>query len=168
MGFDLGTLLQQHAGHVTAADPDGVGQAFRHVVGEQPHASVALGIAAALRAAETPPFAQMVNQLYVHSDESLRTDLVNLLLDDVSPAMLTALAGSIGDLMGQNGHPRLTAEQVAEIAPAQVAEIAAVAEQHNPGILDRVATLFAKQHDVFGALDSATLKVALSHMAQLH
>lgn len=166
MGFDLGSLLQQHAGHVTAADPDGVAQAYKHIVGEQSQAAIAHGIASALRDSDTPPFSQMVSQLFFHSDSNLRTQLLNLLLDNVSPAMLTALSGSIGDLFTQNGHPSLTPEQVADIAPPQVAEIAAVAEQHNVGIIERVATLFAQYPAIFNALDSNTLKTALGKMAE--
>lgn len=166
MGFDLGTLLQQHAGNVTAADPDGVAQAFKHIVGGQPQASLVQSIAETLRSGDTPPFAQLVSQLFVHSDSDLRTKLLNLLLDNVSPAMLTALSGSIGHLLTENGHPSLTPEQVADIAPPQVAEIADVAEQHNVGIIDRVAALFSKNPDIFNALDSNILKVALAKLAQ--
>lgn len=168
MGFDLGSLLQQHAGHVTAADPDGVAQAFKHIAGQQPPASIAQGIAAALTTGTPSPFGQLVSQLFFHSDSGLRTELLNLLLDNVSPAMLSALSGSIGNLMSENGHPRLSAEQIADIAPPQVAEIAVVAQQHNLGIVERVATLFAQHPDVFNALDSTSLKTALGAMAQLH
>lgn len=168
MGFDLGNLLQQHAGHVTANDPDGVAQAFRHIAATQPQSSIAEGISTALRAGETPAFAQIVSQLYLHSDATLRTTLLNLLLDNVSPAMLEALSGSIGQLLTDNGHPQLNSEQVADITPPQVAEIASVAEQHNPGIVDRVATLFSRHADIFNALDSSILKSALGKMAQLH
>ena len=166
MGFDLGSLLQQHAGHVTAADPDGVAQAFKHIVGEQPQSSVAQGIARAFLSDQTPPFAQLVSQLFLRSDTGLRTELLNLLLDNVSPTMLSALAGSVGTLFTENGHPHLSAEQIADITPPQVAEIAAVAQQHNAGVVERIATLFAQHANVFNGLDSDILKVALGTMAQ--
>jgi len=166
MGFDLGSLLQQHAGHVTAADPDGVAQAFKHIVGEQSQSSVAQGIARAFLSDDTPPFAQMVSQLFFRSDSGLRTELLNLLLDNVSPTMLSALAGSVGTLFTENGHPHLSTEQITDITPPQVAEIAVVAQQHNPGIVERVAMLFARHPDIFNGLDSDILKVALGSMAQ--
>jgi hypothetical protein len=168
MAFDLGNLLQQYSGHITAADPEGVGQAFKHMAGQVPSSALAQGVVAAFRAEDTPPFAQMVSQLFFHSDQVQRTALLNQLLDDVSPAMLTALEASVGHLLRQNGHPQLTPEQVAEIAPPQVAEIAATAEQHNPGVLERVATLFAQHPEVLNSLDSNSLKTALGKMANLH
>ncbi|WP_156369422.1 hypothetical protein [Duganella sp. Leaf126] len=168
MGFDLQTLLQQHAGHVTAADPDGVAQAFKHIVGEHPPPTVASGIAHALLSDQTPAFSQIVSQLFLRSDTGLRTELLNLLLDNVSPTMLSALAGSVGALFTENGHPHLSAEQIADITPPQVAEIAVVAQQHNVGIVERVAALFARHAEVFNGLDSSILKVALGAMAQQH
>lgn len=168
MAFDLGNLLQQFAGHPTATDPEGVAQAFSHVAGDAPHASIAQGLASAFLSDATPPFGQLVSQLFGRSDPALRTSLLNLLLDDVSPAMLTALAGSVGELFTQNGHATLTPQQVEEITPPQVAEIAATAQQHNPGVIERVAGFFAQHPQLVNSLDSASLKVALGKMAQVH
>lgn len=168
MAFDLGNLLQQFAGHPTAADPDGVAQAFSHVAGGAPRSAIAQGLASAFLSDDTPPFGQLVSQLFVRSDPALQAGLLNRLLDDVSPAMLAALAGSVGELFTDNGHAQLSPQQVADITPPQVAEIATTALQHNPGVAERVATLFADHPQLVNSLDSASLKVALGKMAQVH
>lgn len=67
-----------------------------------------------------------------------RADLLNQLLAHVSPAMLTSLAGSIGEFTDNGAQPQLTPEQAEQITPAQAEEIAATAEQHDPGILERI------------------------------
>lgn len=168
MAFDLGNLLQQFAGHPTATDPEGVARAFSHVAGDAPRASLAQGLASAFLSNETPPFGQLVSQLFVRSDPQLQAGLLNQLLDDVSPAMLTALAGSVGELFTDNGHAKLTPQQVEDITPPQVAEIATTAQQHNPGVVERVAAFFADHPQLVNSLDSASLKVALGKMAQVH
>ena len=168
MAFDLGNLLQQFAERPTATDPDGVSQAFSHVVGNTTPATIAQGLASAFLSDDTPPFGQLVSQLFGRSDPQLQTGLLNQLLDHVSPAMLTALAGSVGELFTENGHAKLTPEQVAGITPPQVAEIAATAQQHNPGVIERVASFFADHPQLVNSLDSASLKVALGKMAQVH
>lgn len=168
MAFDLGNLLQQFAERPTATDPEGVSQAFSHVVGNTTPAAIAQGLASAFLSDDTPPFGQLVSQLFGRSDPHLQTGLLNQLLDHVSPAMLTALAGSVGELFTENGHAKLTPEQVAEITPPQVAEIAATAQQHNPGVIERVATFFADHPQLVNSLDSSSLKVALGKMAQVH
>ena len=168
MAFDLGNLLQQFAGQPTAADPEGVAQAFSHVVGDTPRSTIAQGLASAFLSHDTPPFGQLVSQLFGRSDPHLQTSLLNQLLDHVSPAMLTALAGSVGELFTEDGHAKLTPEQVADITPPQVAEIAATAQQHNPGVVERVASFFADHPQLVNSLDSASLKAALSTMAQAH
>jgi len=168
MGFDLGNLLQQFAGHPTAADPEGVAQAFSHVVGDTPRASIAQGLASAFLSDDTPPFGQLVSQLFVRSDPQVQAGVLNQLLDDVGPTMLAALAGSVGELFTANGHATLTPQQVADITPPQVAEIATVAQQHNPDVVERVATFFADHPQLVNSLDSASLKVALGKMAQVH
>jgi hypothetical protein len=87
-------------------------------------------------------FGQMVSQRFLISNAQQRAGLLNHLLDDVSPDMQAALGGSIGQLLKQNGHTRLTAEQAANLTPPQVAEIAVTAVQHNPGIIGRVNAFY--------------------------
>ena len=168
MGFDLGNLLQQFAAHPTATDPEGVAQAFSHVAGDAPRASIAQGLASAFLSSETPPFGQLVSQLFVRSDPQVQAGLLNQLIDDVGPTMQAALAGSVGELFTANGHATLTPQQVSDITPPQVAEIATTAQQHNPGVVERVASFFADHPQLVNSLDSASLKVALGKMAQVH
>jgi hypothetical protein len=166
MGFDLGNLLQQYLGGVT--DPARAEQDFPHAVQQAPQASVASGVTEAFRSDQTPPFADMVSQLFGRSDPQQRAGMLNQLLANVSPAMLTALAGSIGGLFGQNGQPQVTAEQAEKITPAQVQEIATTAEQHNPGIVDRIGDFYAQHPQLIQALGGAALAIVLGKMAQSH
>ncbi|TFW18004.1 hypothetical protein [Duganella callida] len=79
-----------------------------------------------------------VSQLINHGDRNQRAEIVNQLLNNVSPEMLTSLAGSIGEFLSPGGKPFVTADQAEQITPAQLEEIAATAEQHQPGIVDQL------------------------------
>ena len=166
MGFDLGNLLQQYLGG--GADPARAEQDFPHAVQAAPPGAVAQGVTEAFRSDQTPPFPQMVSQLFGRSDPQQRAGMLNQLLANVSPAMLSALAGGIGNLFGQNGQPQVTPEQAEHITPQQVQEIATTAEQHNPSIVDRVGTFYAQHPQVVQALGGAALAIVLGKIAQAH
>lgn len=164
MGFDLGNLLQQYLGG--AIDPARAEQDFPQAAQNAPRGAVAQGVTEALRSDQTPPFAQMVGQLFGRSDPQQRAGMLNQLLSNVNPAMLTALAGGIGNLFGQNGQPQVTPEQAEKLTPQQVEEIAATAEQHNPGIVDRIGDFYAEHPQLVQALGGAALAIVLGKIAQ--
>ena len=166
MGFDLGNLLQQYIGG--AIDPARAEQDFPQAAQQAPRGAVAQGVTEALRSDQTPPFAQMVSQLFGRSDPQQRAGMLNQLLANVSPAMLTALAGGIGNLFGQNGQPQVTPEPAEKITPQQVEEIASTAEQHNPGIVDRIGDFYAEHPQLVQALGGAALAIVLGKIAQSH
>jgi len=174
MGFDLGNLLQQYLGNAVggatdaAADPARAEQDFPQVAQHAPQGAVAQGVTAALRSDQTPPFAQMVGQLFGRSDPTQRAGMLNQLLANVSPAMLAALAGSIGNLLGHGGQPQVTPEQAEQITPQQAEEIAATAEQHNPGIVDSIGNFYAQHPQLVQALGGAALAIVLGKIAQSH
>jgi hypothetical protein len=164
MGFDLGNLLQQYLGG--AIDPTRAEQDFPQAAQQAPRGAVAQGVTEALRSDQTPPFAQMVGQLFGRSDPQQRAGMLNQLLANVSPAMLAALAGGIGNVFGQNGQPQVTPEQAEKITPQQVEEIASTAEQHNPGIVDRIGDFYAEHPQLVQALGGAALAIVLGKIAQ--
>jgi hypothetical protein len=82
-----------------------------------------------------------ISQLFLLSNPEQRADIVNRLLSNVSHEMAASLAASIGDF-GEETHPHVTPEQTEQITPAQVEEIAATAEQHAPGVVNRVTDFF--------------------------
>jgi hypothetical protein len=166
MGFDLGNLLQQYLGG--AADPARAEQDFPQAAQAAPPGAVAQGVTEAFRSDQTPPFAQMVSQLFGRSDGQQRAGMLNQLLAHVNPAMLSALAGTVGNLFGQNGQPQVTPEQAQNITPQQVEEIAHTAEQHNPGIVDHIGAFYGEHPQLVQALGGAALAIVLGKIAQSH
>ena len=82
-----------------------------------------------------------ISQLFLLANAEQRAAIVNRLLSNVSHEMVVSLAASIGDF-GEEQRPRVTPEQTEQITPAQVEEIAATAEQHAPGVVEKVTAFF--------------------------
>ncbi|WP_343729143.1 hypothetical protein [Duganella sp.] len=95
----------------------------------------AASVKAALHSQQQAPFPLTISQLFLRSSPEQRAELLNQLLANVSPEMRTALAGSIGSFSDDGSQPHVTPEQTEQIAPGQVEEIAATAEQHTPGVI---------------------------------
>jgi hypothetical protein len=167
MGFDLGNMLQQYLG--AGAQNVDQGQAaddFDRVSQNVPREDVARGVTQALRSDQTPPFPQMVGNLFGNSNPDQRAGMLNQILASVGPSLLSGGAGGIlGKLLG-GGQNRVTPDQASQLSPDQVTQIAAQAEQHNPGIVDQMGDFYAQHPTLVKTLGGAALAIALGHMAQ--
>ena len=171
MGFDLGSLLQQYAG----SNPANQAQAendFDRVAQNAPPSHLAEGVSEALRSDQTPPFPQMVGQLFNQGDSGQRAGMLNQLLGGIGPGVLSSIAGgALGSLFGGHGSantdvPQLTPQQASAMTPEQVQEIAAKAEQDNPGIVDRMGAFYAEHPQLVKGLGGVALALVLGRMAQ--
>lgn len=169
MGFDLGNLLQQYAGS-HPANPEQAENDFDQVAQNASTTDLAQGVTQAFRSDETPPFPQMVGQLFGNSDGSQRAGMLNQLISGIGPGVLSSLAGGVlGNMFGNhnsNAAPQITPEQAQQMSPQQVQEIAEQAQQHNPGIMDRMGEFYAQHPQLVKGLGGAALAIALGHMAQ--
>lgn len=169
MGFDLGNLLQQYMGGANA-NPDRAADDFDQVANTAPRAQVAQGVTAALRSDQTPPFPQMVSQMFGQSDPNQRAGMLNQLIGGLGPGLLGSIAGgALGNIFGggsNNAQPHVTPEQAAKMTPEQVQEIAAKAENENPGIVDRMGDFYAENPTLVKAIGGAALAIVLGQVAQ--
>jgi hypothetical protein len=110
----------------------------------------------------------MVGQMFSQGSPDQRAGMLNQLLGSIGPGLLSSVAGgALGNLFG-GGQPaaRVTPDQAAQLSPDQVQEIAAKAEQHNPGIVDRMGDFYSDHPDLVKAIGGAALAIALGHIAQ--
>lgn len=174
MAFDLGNILQQYMGGAgagnqqRAVDPQQAIDDFDRVAQNASREDLAQGVTQALRSDQTPPFPQLVGQLFGHGDPGQRAGMLNQLLGGVAPSLLSSLAGgAFGSLFRGNETPaQVTPEQAAEMSPDQVRQIASQAEQHNPGVVERMGDFYAQHPNLVKGLGGAALAIALGHMAQ--
>ena len=143
MAFDFGGLLQQYLGG--ASSNANVAQAedhFGQVAQSAPGGLLTDGLSAAFRSDQTPPFGQMVGQLFGNGNSQQQSGMLGTLLASLTPAAIATLtsSGALSNLMGSGGTVTTTPtpEQMKALTPDQVAQIATHAEQHSPGVVDQM------------------------------
>lgn len=170
MAFDLGSVLQQYLGSAGNMNNNRAADDFDQVAQNAPRDSMARGVTEALRSDQTPPFPQMVGQMFGQSDPTQRAGMLNQLLRGVGPGILSSIAGgALGNLFGganQNAPAAITPEQAAAVTPEQVQEIAEKAEQENPSIVERMGDFYAENPTLVKTIGGAALAIILGQVAQ--
>jgi hypothetical protein len=166
MGFDLGNLLQQYLGGAAGANPTQASDDFDRVAQKASRGDLAQGVTQALRSDQTPPFGNMVEHLFNNGNPDQRAGMLNQLIANVGPAILSRIAGgSLGNLAGAD-QASISPEQAQQIPPSAVRELAEQAQQQNPGVVERMGDFYSEHPGLVKALGGAALAVALGHMAQ--
>jgi hypothetical protein len=168
MSFDLGNLgnmLQQYLGGANA-NPAQAENDFDHVAQNAPRANVAAGVTQALRSDQTPPFSQMIGQLFNNGNPNQRAGMLNQILANIGPGVLASVAGgALSNLRGAD-QAQISPEQASQLSPQQVQELAEKAEQQNPGVVERMGDFYAEHPTLVKTIGGAALAIALGHMAQ--
>ena len=171
MAFNFGGLLQQYLGAGTAQPITGAREHFRQVAQSAPPDIIPLhGLAEAFRSDQTPPFGQMVSQLFAQGTPEQKAGMVQQLLGSLNPAALAALGGTgaLGSLLsaGTSAAPAaISPQQASQLTPDQVEQIAAHAEKQNPSVIDTMSNFYAQHSGLVKTLGSAALTIALAKIA---
>jgi hypothetical protein len=182
---ELGRLLEQYADGV---NPERAEQDFDQVAPHAPAQAVSQGVAEAFRSDQTPPFPNMLGQMFGSSSPDMRANLLNQLIAMAGPAVLAGMLGrgggpgmggglgSLGGLLGGllgggggfgQGHvPQVTPEQASRIPPEAVEELAREAQQQNPTIIDRMSDFAAQNPGLVKGLGAMAVGIALNHLSK--
>lgn len=92
---EIQDIFQRYSGQgggtaAAAADPH---QDFQQVAAAAPPNVIASGISQAFRSDQTPPFSEMLSNLFSHSDPNQRPGLPNRLLSSLGSGTVSALPG---------------------------------------------------------------------------
>jgi hypothetical protein len=160
----LSDLAQRYAGQGggTSAAPDSPDDDFDNAIQHAPEEAVSGGLSEAFRSDRTPPFPEMVANLFGRSDPNQRAGLLNRLLSGIGPGALAGLPGALGGLLGGRGE--IGPEEARRISPADVQELAAQAEKRDPSVVDQVSSFYSKHPQVVHALGGLALTIALQRM----
>ena len=173
MGFDLGSLLSQFTGSGTAANaPDH----FQQVSQSASPGLLSEGLAAMFHSDQTPPFGQTAGQLFGQANPSQQAGMLTQLLGGMGPSVLASLVaggGALSNILGKlapgSAAPlAITPAQASQLTPEQVQQIAEHAEQHSPGIIDKMSGFYAEHPGLIKTLGGAALSIALAKMAESH
>ena len=140
-------VLGRYAQQSQQPPPDVLGD-FNRVAQEAPPGALSEGLEDAFRAETTPPFEQMVGQLFGRSDPHQRAGLLNEIM------------GSLA------GGSRISPEEANNIPVSEVETAAADAARQNPGIIQRVSRFYAEHPQLVQTLGQVALSVAMSGMAR--
>jgi len=182
---ELGKLLDQYA---DGNNSDRAEQDFDEVAPHAPSQAVSQGVAEAFRSDQTPPFPNMLGQMFGRSSPDMRASILNQLIAMAGPAVLSGmlgksggsgmasgmggLGGLLGGLLGGGGGfgqgqtPQVTAEQASRIPPEAVEEIAREAQDRDPSIVDRVSDFAAQNPTLVKGLGAVAVGIALNHLAK--
>src|SRR5215813_11028458 len=129
----LEDVIQRYSGQAggAAAAPEDPHADFQQIAQAAPQGAVADGLSQAFRSDQTPPFSEMVANLFSRSDPNQRAGLLNRLLGAVGPDAISAIPG-LGGLSSLLGGGNVTPEQASRISPDQVKQMAEHAERQNP------------------------------------
>jgi hypothetical protein len=167
MSFDLGGMLQKYLGDAAASS--GTAEDDQHDVAQNaPRDVVADGVSEAFRSDRTPHFGEMIAQSFGNADSQHRATILNQLISSIGPAALAALAsnGALSGLLGKlRGGSSVTPDQASQVTPGDVRDIAKHAEQHDPGLMDRMSGFYAEHPGLVKTLGSAAAAIALAKIA---
>ncbi|HYD94451.1 MAG TPA: hypothetical protein VEC01_03935 [Noviherbaspirillum sp.] len=191
LGFDIGKILQQYGGVNPSRPPDEIEQHFDHVAQNSPHDHLADGLSEAFRSNETPPFPNMVGQLFGQADNHQRAGMLNQLIGALGPGVVGSilsrgsgggmgggLGGGLGGALGGgmlgsllNGamgqqQMQVRPEDADRVSPEEFQELAQHAERENPGVIDQMSRFYAQNPGLVKALGGAALAIALGRMSQ--
>jgi hypothetical protein len=190
-GSDFGRILDQYSdASVQQSPPQQVEQDFDEVTRQADPDMLEHGFNQAFRSDQTPPFGNMMGQMFGQADSGQRAGMLNQLIGALGPAVLGSLLGgrggmgNIGNAGGMGGlggllggllgggmsqgatPPQITPQDAERLSPEEVQELANRAEQEHPGIIDQMSRYYAQNPQLFKALGGAALAIALGQIAQ--
>ena len=139
---------------------------FEDVVQNASKEQLAAGITGALHSDETPPFANMVGQLFGNSSSSQQAGLLNQILNAVGPAAAASLGGGILSKFLRPGQSQITPDQASQLSPAEVTEIANHAAKAKPGVVEQVGDFYAEHSSLIKTLGGVALMVTMAKMKE--
>lgn len=165
----IGSIFNQYTGGAAPA-AENIERDYTHVAQNAPPEVVASGLTEAFNSDQTPPFPQMVGQLFGQSNGQQQAGLLNSLLASVGPGVLASMAGgglmsSLSGLLG-GGQRQITPEQAGQVSPEAVQDLAAHAQKQNPSVVDQVSGFYAKHPDLVKGLGITALTIAMGRMAR--
>ncbi|HXG90628.1 MAG TPA: hypothetical protein VNJ02_20090 [Vicinamibacterales bacterium] len=162
----LGDVLQRYGNANPNTAPGTVDDDFDHFSRSAPPGAMADGLAAAFRSDQTPPFANMLAQMFGRSSPTQRASMLNSLIATLGPALMAQIASRSGRNLPTTPGQQVTPEVAQQISPEFVEQMAKQAEQQDPSIIDRMSDFYAQQPALVKTLGGLALTLAMARMAQ--
>jgi len=163
---DLGSLAAKFgSGNASEAD---VHAAYEQVANAAPQGALADGISHAFKSDQTPPFQEMVANLFSNSTPEQKAGLLNQILAVLGPNAAQTLGNvaGAGGLAGILSGGSVTSQQAQQVPQQTVEILAKQAEKKDPSIVDRAAGFYAQHPTLVKAIGAGALALLLSRMSK--
>jgi hypothetical protein len=172
----LGDLFERYSGSPAQLPRETIESDYDRVAQHAPTTALRGGLADAFRSDETPPFPQMLSQLFGRSGGQQKAGILNMLISMLGPQILASIlskrggggSGGGGGILSDiiNGRKStVTPEEAEQIDPATVEDIAAEAEQKDPSIVDQASDFYAEHPALVKGLGVAALAFLMSRLS---
>ena len=161
--LDFVNELQSYAGADPSAPPPKTQEDFAKISQSVPQQHLASGLAQAFQSNQTPPFPQMLGNLFSQSNGEQRAGILNQLLGAGGESLgagLPQLAGVLG------GSRQVTPEQAQQVPQSEVQQLAERAQNNDPSIVERASSFYAQHPQVVQALGAGALSLIMSHLSR--
>ena len=155
-------VLQQ----AVKANAQQAGHHYDQAVNHATRDDLARGVSGVFRAPETPPFDQMVGQLFGNSNNVQQAGVLNQLLRAAGPAIAAAVAGGALKNVLAGGKAQVTPADASKVTSEEVQVLAKQAETQYPGIVDKLGKFYADNPALVKTIGGAALLVLLSKMKE--
>jgi len=158
-----GVLAQYASGTASPQDADAH---FSQVAQSADAGTLASGIAAMLRSDQTPPFSQLIGQLFASGSLEQKAGMLSTLLSSATPeqrARLSALIPGLG-----SGTTQVSSAQAGGVPPDAVSSLAHTIEQQSPAIVDKMSGFYAQHPTLVKTLGTAAMMIAMRRIAEHH
>jgi hypothetical protein len=165
----LGQLANQF--RTGQATDDEVHSTYDRVAHELPQGELSSGISHVFNSPETPPFEQMLSNLFHNSNAQQKAGLLNQILRALGPnaGQLLAQAGLGGLAAGAasgGGNVQVTPQEAQQVSPQDVQVLAQKAATKNPSIVDQAASFYAQHPTLVKSIGAGALALLMSRMSR--
>ena len=159
---DLGNLARQFAsGNASEADVHG---AFDRAAPSVPEGSLATALSHTFQSDQTPPFEQMVANLFQNSSPEQKAAVLNQLSAALGAGGLASL-GSAGGPAGLSSGGNVSPQQAQQVTPQQVQVLAQQAAAKSPSIVDAAAGFYAQHPTLVKTIGAGALALLMSRLS---
>ena len=164
----VGDILKRYTGGSAPTGSDSTHADFAKVAEQAPPSAMTGAITEAFRSSSTPPFEEMVSNLFGHSDDGQRAGILNHLIAAAGPAALSS--GVLANLQGMLGGSQgtVTPEQARQVSPDAVRQLAEHAQKNDPSIVERASAFYAQHPTLVQGLGAAAVALIMRHMSKPH
>ncbi len=157
----IGNMLERYSGSGTTPPPASVNEDFSRVAQTVPQQDLGQAVSAAMRSDQTPPFGQIIGNLFGQSNDQQKAGILNQLVTGLGGAIPPALSS-----LFPGGGQQITPQQASSISPEAATQLAEHANTQNPSIVDTAGNFYAQHPQLVQGLGAVALATMMSHLSR--